>query len=431
VAALALACAITFLGGAGCAPGARDRGGVTTIRFWGMGREGEVVADLARDFEHDNPDVRVVVQQIPWSAAHEKLLTSIVGGSTPDLSQLGNTWIAEFTALRAIAPLDERVAASTDVERADYFDGIWNTNVVDGTTYGLPWYVDTRVLFYRSDLLAAAGYDSVPGTWEGFRAALAALKRTMPAGTDAIFLPANEWTQPAVFGAQAGSALLADHDTRGAFSQPEFRRGFDFYLSLFRDGYASPMGNQEMSNLYQEFARGSFAMYITGPWNLGEFRSRLPDSLQDAWATAPLPGPDGPESGTSTAGGSSLVLYRASKHPEAAWRFIAYLSRPDVQARFFHLTGSLPARRSAWADSALAADPRARAFRVQLERVRPLPMVPEAEQISIRLQERAEAAIRGAQTSEEALAQRDREVDQVLEKRRWLVTRQAAAGAGK
>jgi multiple sugar transport system substrate-binding protein len=413
---------------AGCAGGGRD-GGRTTIRFWGMGREGEVVDSLARDFERENPDIRVVVQQIPWSAAHEKLLTGHVGGSTPDISQLGNTWIAEFAALGAIVPLDSLAAASRVLDRADFFEGIWDTNVVDGVTWGLPWYVDTRVLFYRSDLLRAAGYDSVPGSWEGFRGALAALKRTMPAGSDAIFLPANEWTQPMIFGLQAGSPVLADRDTRGAFSEPAFRRGFDFYISLFRDGYASPMGNQEMSNLYQEFARGSFAMYITGPWNLGEFRSRLPDSLQDAWSTAPLPGPDGPASGVSTAGGSSLVVYRNTKHPEAAWRFVEYLTRPDVQARFFHLTGSLPARRSAWADPELAADPRAAAFRLQLERVRSTPKVPQMEQIAIRLQEEAEAVIRGARTVEQATTALDRDVDRILEKRRWLLARAERGGA--
>jgi multiple sugar transport system substrate-binding protein len=426
--AVALAAAALLPVVAGCAGPGGD-GGVTTIRFWGMGREGEVVSELARDFERANPDVRVLVQQIPWSAAHEKLLTGHVGGSTPDVSQLGNTWIAEFAALRAIAPLDSLVGASETVARADYFDGIWDTNVVDGVAYGVPWYVDTRVLFYRSDLLAAAGHDSMPGSWAEWRRALADLRRTMPAGSDVIFLPANEWTQPMIFGLQAGSSVLADHDTRGAFSEPAFRRGFDFYISLFRDGYASPMGNQEMSNLYQEFARGSFALYVTGPWNLGEFRSRLPDSLQDAWATAPLPGPDGPASGVSTAGGSSLVVFRTSKHPAAAWRFVEYLSRPDVQARFFHLTGSLPARRSAWADSALAGDPRARAFRTQLERVRSTPKVPEMEQIAIRLQEQAEAVIRGAKTVDEATAELDRDVARILEKRRWLVAR-AAGGVG-
>jgi multiple sugar transport system substrate-binding protein len=415
-----LAAALVALAAASCAPSGRDR--EVTIRFWGMGREGEVVGELARDFERENPGIRVVAQQIPWSAAHEKLLTSYVGGSTPDVSQLGNTWIAEFAALGAIRPVQEWR------NEKDQFPGIWDTNVVDGVAWGVPWYVDTRVLFYRKDLLTAAGYDSMPGTWDGWRQAMAAMKRVMRPGSDVIFLPANEWTQPMIFGMQAGSTVLKDGDTRGAFSGPEFRRGFDFYISLFRDGYASPMGNQEMSNLYQEFARGSFAMYITGPWNLGEFRSRMPDSLKDAWATAPLPGPDGPASGLSTAGGSSLVIYRSSKNPEAAARFVRYLTRHDVQAKFYHLTGSLPASLTAWAlDPELGSDERAWSFAVQLQRVRSTPKVPEMEQISIRLQEKAEAVIRGAATSERALADLDREVDVILEKRRWLASRKTAA----
>jgi multiple sugar transport system substrate-binding protein len=422
--AMAVIVPVLFLGvvlTGGCTPGG-DRD-VTTLRFWGMGREGEVVGELARDFERENPGIRVVVQQIPWSAAHEKLLTSYVGGSTPDVSQLGNTWIAEFAALGAIRPVQPIPWLRQD----DQFPGIWDTNVVDGTAWGVPWYVDTRVLFYRKDLLTAAGYDSMPGTWDGWRQAMAAMKRVMRPGSDVIFLPANEWTQPMIFGLQAGSSVLKDGDTRGAFSGTEFRRGFDFYISLFRDGYASPMGNQEMSNLYQEFARGSFAMYITGPWNLGEFKSRMPDSLQDAWATAPLPGPDGPESGLSTAGGSSLVIYRSSKHSEAAERFVYYLTRPDVQAKFFRLTGSLPASLAAWAlEPGLANDERAWSFAVQLKRARSTPKVPEMEQISIRLQEKAEAVIRGAATSEQALANLDREVDTILEKRRWLASRSAA-----
>ena len=422
-----VALALVFAVGCAPAPGPGGRAGVTTIRFWGMGREGEVVGDLAKDFERDNPDIHVDVQQIPWSAAHEKFLTAHVGGSTPDVSQLGNTWVSEFAALGAVAPLDPLIAHSATLARSDFFDGIWDTNVVDGTTFGLPWYVDTRVLFYRSDLLRAAGYDSMPGDWDGWRAAMAALKKVMRPGSDVIFLPANEWTQPAVFGMQAGSKLLRDHDTRGAFAQVEFKRGFRFYISLFRDGYASPMGNQEMSNLYQEFERGSFAMYITGPWNLGEFKSRLPDSLQGAWATAPLPGPTGPASSVSTAGGSSLVVFRASKHPEAAWRFAEYLVSPAAQAKFFHLTGSLPANRAAWADSALAGDARVAAFRAQLEHVQSMPKVPEAEQISIKLQERAEAVIRGAQTEDQALTALDAEVDRILEKRRWLVARAGTA----
>lgn len=423
VAAAAAFLPLLSFGVLACEHGGRTGGDApeaVELRFWAMGREGEVVSELVRDFEKANPGVRVRVQQIPWSAAHEKLLTAHVGMSTPDVSQLGNTWIAEFSALRALEPLDPYLTRSAEVSRSGYFPGIWDTNVVDGTLYGIPWYVDTRLLFYRRDILAAAGYDSVPASWTEWRAAMQAIKNT---GRDryAIFLPVNEWAQPIAFGLQCGSSILRDSDSRGAFSLPEFQRAFRFYVGLYSDGLAPPVANTEVANLYQEFARGYFAMYITGPWNVGEFRRRLPRELQDSWATSPLPGPEGADSGVSLAGGSSLVVFRGSRHKDAAFKLIAFLSDPGQQIRFYHLTGDLPARREAWADSALAADPHMRSFGRQLQRVVSTPKIPEWEQIAYRLQDKAEMAIRGAAPPESALAQLDRDVDRMLEKRRWLL----------
>jgi len=402
----------------GCAGGSHDR---VTLRFWAMGREGEVVQELVRDFERENPKVRVIVQQIPWSSAHEKLLTAYVGRSWPDVAQLGNTWVSEFAALKSLEPLDTLAHQSLIARDAD-FGGVWDTNVIDGKLYGIPWYVDTRVLFYRRDLLKAAGYDSIPQSWDGWRAAMAAIKRRAGQDRYAIFLPTNEWNQPAIFGLQSGSALLADDDTRGDFEGPPFRRAFDFYLGLYRDGYAPPVNNVGIANVYQEFERGTFAMYITGPWNVGEFRNRLAPTTP--WATAPLPGPQGAASGVSLAGGSSLVLYRESKHKAEAWKLIEYLSRTESQVRFSHLSGDLPARRAAWRDSSLVGDPALRAFETQLTRVVPTPKIPEWEEIATRLLEQSERAIRGAAPPETALAALDRDVNNILEKRRWLVERE-------
>jgi multiple sugar transport system substrate-binding protein len=402
----------------GCSTGDGD---VTTLRFWAMGREGEVVQELVREFERENPDIRVQVQQIPWSAAHEKLLTAYVGGSTPDISQLGNTWIAEFSALRAIEPLDPWIESSTHIDPKGFFPGIWKTNVIDGVPYGIPWYVDTRVLFYRSDILERAGYTAMPESWDEWRRAMKDICRVQGENRFGIFLPINEFTQPVIFGLQNGSSLLADNDTRGAFSAPEFREAFDFYVSLFEDGLAPPVSQIEVANLYQEFARGYFAMYISGPWNLGEFRRRIPQELQSAWSTAPLPGPRGPASGKSLAGGASLVMFRGSKHKEEAWRLIEFLSLPEKQLEFYRLTGDLPGRLEAWADTALSADPRVKAFGTQLERVEPTPKIPEWEQIANLLQQEAERAIRGAAPPETVLVQFDRSVDRILEKRRWLL----------
>jgi len=395
--------------------------GPVTLRFWAMGREGEVVQELVSDFERENPGVHVIVQQIPWSAAHEKLLTAYVGRSTPDVGQLGNTWIAEFVALHAIDRLDAHIDSSREVSRAGFFPGIWETNVVDSATWGVPWYVDTRVLFYRRDMLARAGWSHMPGTWKEWRQAMVAMRDLPGASHYAILLPANEWPPAMILGLQAGSPMLTDDGTRGVFSGPEFRRAFEFYIGLFRDHLAPPVTNNEVANLYQEFERGTFGMYITGPWNLGEFERRLGPQHQGDWTTAPLPGPTGPESGASMAGGSSLVLFRGSQHPREAWRLIEFLSRPEQQVRFYRLTGDLPARLESWADSSLASNSRAGAFRDQLQRVVAWPRVPEWEEICIKLQDHAERAIRGVSSPESALAALDRDVDRALEKRRWML----------
>jgi len=141
--------------------------------------------------------------------------------------------------------------------------------------------------------------------------------------------------------------------------------------------------------------------------------------------TAPVPAPDDAREfpGYSLAGGSSLAIFRASREKDAAWRLVEFLSRPEVQLRFYGLSGDLPARRSAWDAPVLAGDEKARAFRDQLAHVTPLPRVPEWEQIAQKLWEDLEAAIRGRQTVPAALQTVDSDVDRILEKRRWILAR--------
>jgi multiple sugar transport system substrate-binding protein len=409
--------------GAGCGRRSSDAG---PLNFWAMGREAEVVAELLPTFHARHPGVQVHVQQLPWTAAHEKLLTAYAGGALPDLCQLGNTWLPEFSALDALAPLDERVAAA-GIPRDDYFAGILDTNLMPtaggGTRLlGLPWYVDTRLIFYRSDLLRAAGHARAPTSWAEWRSAMQAIQQRGGARSFGALLPLNEPDPLFAFALQQG-ALLKDDDTRGAFSQPPFRRALAFYAGLFRDGLAPSMTSAQISNVWDEFARGLFTFYVTGPWNIGEFRRRLPPERQNDWAAAPLPGPDGP--GVSTAGGSSLVMFKGSKRQDAAWQLIAYLSEPETMQRFHALTGDLPPRRSAWRVPALANDAPSQAFAQQLERVRAAPKIPEWERIFQEMQLTAERVVQRTQSAEAACAQLDAWVDAVLEKRRWLRSRSA------
>jgi multiple sugar transport system substrate-binding protein len=390
------------------------------VTFWAMGREGEVVTELLPDFERSHPGTKVVVQQLPWTAAHEKLLTAFAGDATPDMAQMGNTWIPEMAALRALEPLGTRIAASGVIAEKDYFPGVWDTNVIAGAVYGVPWYVDTRLLFYRKDLLALAGFNAPPKTWDEWRQMLAAIKAKVGAERFAVLLPVNEFEPLLVLGLQPGAELLREDGRWGNFRSADFRKALEFYREMFLRGWAPAMTNNQVANLYTEFGRGYFSFDVSGPWNIGEFKRRLPAELQSSWMTAPMPGPDGP--GASTAGGSSLVVFKASKHKKQAWELVEYLSSPAVQERFHALTGNLPPRRSVWDTPALKNDVYAQAFRDQLERAKPAPKVPEWERIANEMQLLAAQVVHGNLTVDEAVQELDRRVDAFLEKRRWMLS---------
>jgi multiple sugar transport system substrate-binding protein len=398
--------------------------GREVVKFWAMGREGEVVAELIPEFERLHPGIRVELQQIPWSAAHEKLLTAFAGRVTPDIAQLGSSWVPELVALGALEPLDKAVAASKGVRPDDFFAGIWGGNVIGGRTWGIPWYADTRILFYRRDLLRAAGYSEVPDNWTDWVRAMRAIKQRGAPRDYAIFLPINEYEPLLAFALQQPEPLLRDGGRYGNFQSPGFVRASNFYFGLFDQGLAPRATNTQISNLHDEFAKGHFAFVITGPWNIGEFKRRMPPERQDDWMTAPLPGPTGP--GVSIAGGSSLAVFGRSKRKAAAWKLIEFLSRPEVQVRFFELTGDLPPRRSAWAAPLLAGDQYAAAFREQLERTKAPPAVPEWERIGQQMRIVSERAVARQITPAQFRATLDADTNAMLEKRRWKLAREAA-----
>nr|WP_286207691.1 sugar ABC transporter substrate-binding protein [Hephaestia sp. MAHUQ-44] len=385
-----------------------------------MGREGEVIGALIAGFEAQHPDIEVRVTALPNNGAHEKLLTGFAGDSLPDMAQMGNTWVPEFEALGALVPLDARVAATPAIDRADYVEGVWASNVIDGRLYGLPWYVDTRLLFYRRDILKRAGFDTPPVTWAEWRRQMVAIKKQAPPGRYAAYFPLNEYEPLQVLGLQAPEPMVTD-DGHGNFESAGFERALGFYLDTIRSGLAPAWTSTQVANVWDEFDRGRFAFYISGPWQIGEFRRRLPRERQQNWATAPMPGPDGP--GVSTAGGSSLVIFRHSDRQDAAWQLITYLSRPEVQRRLHALTGDLPSRHSAW--SGLAPDAPERAFAEQLTRLRPSPKVPEWERIATEMRLVAEAAAHRDTPVAQVAAEIDARADAILAKRRWMLAREA------
>jgi multiple sugar transport system substrate-binding protein len=312
------------------------------------------------------------------------------------------------------------------VRRDDFFPGALEPNEIDGRLVALPWYVDTRILFYRRDLLADAGVTDAPRSWDEWRTAMRRVREHGGGERFGIFLPIEEWQTPVVLALGARASLLADDDGRGNFRSEEVRRAFGFYVGLFADGLAPTGSDAQLANLYREFAEGYFAFFVTGPWNLGELSRRLPAELDAAWTTAPMPSPTAGEPGVSVAGGASLAVSSGSPRKDAAWKVVEYLMQPRVQDALRKKSGDLPSRRSAWDLTATVRDVRADAFRTQLDHLRATPRVPEWERIAARISLHLARVVRGETTLDDALAALDRDVDAILAKRRALAAEAAA-----
>jgi multiple sugar transport system substrate-binding protein len=392
------------------------------LSFWGLGSEGEYVQKLIPEFESRNPGVKIKAQMIPWTAAQEKLITAYASNNLPDAFQIGNTWIPQFVALNALENLDQWIKNSEEIDPENYFSGIWETNTMEGSVFGIPWYIDTRVLFYRKDILTKAGYDKPPISWKELYDLSEDIKALFPEQEKyAIYLPTNEWATFAIFGLQNGSNLLRDNNCFGNFSSSEFKTAFDYLIQFHKSGLA-PKGISQVTNVYQAFAEGYFSLYISGPWNIMEFKKWMKGELADKWMTAPLPSPEGRGPGISLAGGSSLVISKVSRNKKAIWKFVEYLSQPATQLEFFQLIYDLPAVKSAWNDSSLINDPYMKAFYTQFENVKSMPKVIEWEQIAFsKIQQYAELAAMEEMTVEESLRNLDKATNQILEKRRWLL----------
>lgn len=380
-----------------------------------MSQEGEFAPLVTSGFERET-GIGVDVQALPWTAAHQKLLTAYVGESLPDVLMVKNGWLPELAMLGAFgAPpagssglLANRLPSALDAVR------------VGGRAVAAPWMVDSWAQYYRPDLLAEAGYAEPPGSWAEWTRMALSLKRRRPDGF--IVLHLLDWPEPLMnFAAQTGAPMLRDRDTRGNFTAPGFREALAFYKSTFDQGFAAPLIGAEMGDSLIALRRGFIAILPSNALTMGDLRRRtswFPDRL---WQVARTPGPSGPAAGI--ANGYALAVGPTTHDPARAWRLVEYLCRPDIQARFFAVTGDLPSRRDAWNAPELARDPAAAVFGTQAADSVAPPAIPEWERIVTEVQLVAEAMVRGRFGVDGAAAEMNKRADKILEKRRSLLDR--------
>jgi multiple sugar transport system substrate-binding protein len=380
---LLLVALLLALVGAGCGGGDDDNGGEAaddgtpaaegelsgSITVWGMGAEGEKLSVLAKDFMAANPGVDVKVTPIAWEVAHDKLLTSVAGNTSPDVSQMGTTWMGEFAKTGALAEVPE------DISIDGTFEGARNTAIVGGTTYGVPWYVETRVLYYRTDIAEKAGITQPPETWEELKEMAQAMKEKGGAKYG-ISLSPNNWQEFMPFVWQNGGEGATEEGF--SFDSPEVVEALEYYQSFFEEGLTSP-SVPEGFDVTQGFVAGTHPMFFSGPWHMSLIEEQGGAELEGKWDVAPMPTK---ETATSFVGGSDLVVFEGSENKDAAWAFVSYLLEPEVQQKWYTEVSALPSVESAWEQGELSTDEKLALFGEQLKDAKSPPPIPKWEQVA-------------------------------------------------
>lgn len=380
-------------------PGAAidDSPATGTIDVWAMGVEGEKLPELVAKFEDENPDVTVNVTAVPWQDYAKKIETAVASGSTPDATLIGSSDLASFVAGGGLDPVPDGL-----VDSASFFPGAQSSTEIDGVTYAVPWYVETRVLFYRKDLAEAAGV-SVPTTWEEFTAFAKALQAEgAEYGFSAPTGAAYTWQSVLPLLWQAGAELTNSDLSEFTIDSDEALTGLTRYQSLFTDNLASKNGPVNLGEIEPKFVAGEVGSFISGPWEIGLLTQAGGEEFLDKVGIAEIP--SGPASNTSYIGGGHFAVFKDAKNREGAWKLVRWLSDPSVQADWFTISSDLPAVQSAWNADALSSDPNLAVFGAQLNSAQNAPAVTTWVQVGALVDSEAEKVAKGVSTPEEALA---------------------------
>jgi multiple sugar transport system substrate-binding protein len=343
-----------------------------TLTVWAMGAEGDKLPDLVKEFEAANPGVKVNVTAIPWDSAHDKFTTAITAGNTPDAAMVGTTWMGEFAGLDALDPTPPSIDTSA------YFEGAQKTTEVNGTSYGIPWYVETRLVYYRTDLAAKAGITSPPTTWEGLKSMAKAMQDKAGAKYGMGFQAGGQgsWQSIMPFAWSDGASLTKDDGKAYNFDNPQILEAVKYYQSYFSDGI-SDKAAPVTPTTEPDFKSGRVPMFISGPWEMSAVEKVGVKKSQYDVMTIPAK-----TKSSSFVGGSDFVVFKKSKNRDSAWKLIQWLSEPKTQVKWYGMSTDLPSVKSAWDDPSISGDAKLAKFGKQLETAQAPPSFPSWEQVA-------------------------------------------------
>jgi ABC-type glycerol-3-phosphate transport system substrate-binding protein len=290
----------------------------------------KVYEELIKQFEKQNPEIKVSLELTNSDDRRNKLMTGIATKSPPEVSQVMPEEVISLATKNELRVLDDVVDS---IGKEDFLSG--SLLPIHNHIYAIPYAGAASVLWVRTDLFQQKGLQ-YPTTWDELLNAAENL--TMDTNGDGktdiygMAIPAgkNKWTghNLTVFTLMAGGHLF-DKDLNVVYDSPESVTALSFYAKLSK--YAPPgIGSYSYYETIDAFVSGRVAMAPYMGRLLSHVATKAPDL--EPYAKA-VPFPRGKYKATYGTWDQYAVL-SGSKFPEDGKKFLAFLSEPRHILKF-------------------------------------------------------------------------------------------------
>ncbi|MFV0288633.1 MAG: sugar ABC transporter substrate-binding protein [Mycoplasmatales bacterium] len=391
---------------AGC--GSTNSEEVDKLVVWAMGDEGNHLSELTDKYQEET-GIEVEVVAIPWDQAHDKLSTAVASKSGPDVIQLGTSWITEYAESGALADLSE--FSEDQFDSSLYFEGAADTMAVDGTTYSIPWYVDARALYYRTDIIKeTCGLDAAPTTWDEM---FECSNKLADRGDDqyGVAFDISDQFFFVQYAWQNGWDVL-DENGKINVQDEKFIEAMEYTQSFIKSG-ATTLDMADI-DITQTFSDGRFPFFFSGPWSVNVLLEANPE-LEDKFSIAPVPAGDA--GSVAYMGGSNLAIFEYSENKEAAADLINWMVTPKQQTDWYDIAKSLPAQKSVWEDQEfLDSGFEMDVWNEILKNAKPVPMLSNWEEVAQKIVDAQENVIAVEEDPAEVAEELQGEIDELMDK---------------
>jgi putative chitobiose transport system substrate-binding protein len=319
----------------------------TTIEFWTMQLQPQFTdyfKNLIASFESQNPSIKVKWVDVPWAAMENKILTVVSAKTPPDVVNLNPDFASQLAGRNAWLDLDAKVPSAV---RSSYLPNIWQASTLNGKSFGIPWYLTTRLTIYNTDLLKQAGINKAPTNYVELAQTAQKIKdKTGKYAFFATFVPQDSGEVLESF-VQMGVTLVSA-DGKAAFNSPQGKAAFQYWVDLYKKGLlpkeSLTQGHRHAIDLYQS---GETALLASGPEFLKTISNNAPKIAQASAIAPQITG----DTGKINVAVMNIVIPRASKNPDSAVKFALFVTNDENQLAFAKAANVLPSTVKALTDS--------------------------------------------------------------------------------